>query len=75
MVTAFQRSLWLWSTFGISSILHVIQVSNTLIRALTHDESIYPNANKFDPERFVLNESKSKLPPDPRNFVFGFGRR
>ena len=34
------------------------------------DESVYPNPSIFDPDRFL-----DKSQADPRNMVFGFGRR
>ncbi|RAK94412.1 cytochrome P450 [Aspergillus costaricaensis CBS 115574] len=39
--------------------------------AITHDPSIYPHPEKFDPERFL----GEKPQPDPSGWVFGFGRR
>ncbi|KZT37264.1 cytochrome P450 [Sistotremastrum suecicum HHB10207 ss-3] len=46
------------------------------IWAITHDESIYPNPEKFDPTRYLVQDPKTcKTPPDPRTFIFGFGRR
>ncbi|KAL0959239.1 hypothetical protein HGRIS_014512 [Hohenbuehelia grisea] len=44
--------------------------------AMTRDERIYPNAADFIPERFLeeVDEATSKR-RDPRNYVFGFGRR
>ncbi|KAF8967923.1 cytochrome P450 [Flammula alnicola] len=38
--------------------------------AFTRDEDIYPDADEFIPERFMRGEVE-----DPRNLVFGFGRR
>ncbi len=50
-------------------------VHNSLTRAILHDEEVYPEPSKFDPERFLKNESVSfELQPDP-NFSFGYGRR
>jgi cytochrome P450 len=43
---------------------------------MSRDENLYPNAASFNPDRFL-----EKTTPDmerkrnPRNFVFGFGRR
>ncbi|KZT37256.1 cytochrome P450 [Sistotremastrum suecicum HHB10207 ss-3] len=47
------------------------------IWSILHDESVYPNHMKFDPERHLSNLTKSQAgpQPDPRNYVFGFGRR
>jgi cytochrome P450 len=38
---------------------------------MTHDKAIYPNPELFDPERFAGPQPQ----PDPREIVFGFGRR
>ena len=43
----------------------------TVGRAIARDETIYPDPNSFKPERFL--EPKKIL--DPRNYVFGAGRR
>lgn len=40
-------------------------------RAMTHDPSLYPDPYKFQPSRFLLQP----VQVDPRNIVFGFGRR
>lgn len=47
-----------------------------LFRAMTRDERIYPNASAFYPERFLekADTATEKL-RDPRNYIFGFGRR
>lgn len=42
-----------------------------IIRLFTHDPDVYHNPMSFDPERFF----SSSPPPDPTNFIFGFGRR
>ncbi|KAI2613241.1 cytochrome P450 [Hypoxylon sp. NC1633] len=38
---------------------------------LTHDPASYPNPGRFDPSRYLGSDPC----PDPRDFVFGFGRR
>ncbi|KAF8056530.1 cytochrome P450 [Lyophyllum atratum] len=49
--------------------------------AILHDEGLYSNPFRFDPERFTSLDSKSSLitsthsQPDPRPYAFGFGRR
>ena len=44
-------------------------------RSMLRDESVYPDASTFKPERFMeVDPEKQKL-MDPRNYVFGFGRR
>ncbi|KDR76850.1 hypothetical protein GALMADRAFT_67401 [Galerina marginata CBS 339.88] len=44
--------------------------------AMSRDETLYPNASEFVPDRFMEEltpECRDKM--DPRNFIFGFGRR
>ncbi|KAF8991668.1 cytochrome P450 [Cyathus striatus] len=40
------------------------------IWSMLRDENCYENASVFEPERFLNKEL-----PDPRDFIFGFGRR
>ncbi|TFK64540.1 cytochrome P450 [Pluteus cervinus] len=46
------------------------------IWAIVRDERIYPKASEFIPERFLeeVDEATARR-RDPRNYVFGFGRR
>ncbi|KAK7756776.1 hypothetical protein SLS62_001219 [Diatrype stigma] len=37
----------------------------------THDPEVYTDPLVFDPERYLVDSP----PPDPRDYVFGFGRR
>lgn len=37
----------------------------------THDPAVYPNPMEFRPERYLTNPPA----PDPRTWIFGFGRR
>ncbi|KAF8597618.1 cytochrome P450 [Ceratobasidium sp. AG-I] len=53
---------------------YTIQKGTTVeanIWALMHESKTYPNPHVFDPERFL----KPIPDPDPRRFLFGFGRR
>lgn len=46
--------------------------------AYTHDPNLYPEPFEFNPSRFLPNSPQaddSTLPPDPRLYIFGFGRR
>jgi cytochrome P450 len=42
---------------------------------MSRNEDMYPNADKFHPERFLTPNKSGNLPEDPASFVFGFGRR
>ena len=42
-------------------------------RAMTHDESVYPEPFAFKPERFL--EKNGGLKEDDRILAYGFGRR
>ena len=44
-------------------------------RSMLRDESIYPDASTFKPERFMEADPEMKKLMDPRNYIFGFGRR
>lgn len=45
-------------------------------RAITRDEQIFPNASEFYPERYLEEvDAATAKRRDPRNYVFGFGRR
>jgi len=47
-------------------------------RGVSHDEEQYPQPEKFIPSRWLPNKnnpSDSVRPRDPRDFVFGYGRR
>ncbi|KAF9264300.1 cytochrome P450 [Marasmius fiardii PR-910] len=45
------------------------------IWAILRDETLFPNAEVFDPERFLDVDPQLKAKRDPRNYIFGFGRR
>jgi len=42
------------------------------LRAMTHDESVYPEPFAFKPERFF---DVNGVPNDDRILAYGFGRR
>jgi hypothetical protein len=42
---------------------------------MTRDEEVYPDAESFKPERFIKDGDLNKAIRDPRDIVFGFGRR
>ncbi|KAF8999431.1 cytochrome P450 [Cyathus striatus] len=43
--------------------------------AMVRNEADYPNANTFNPERFLKDGKLDASVRDPRTIVFGFGRR
>ncbi|KAF8069228.1 cytochrome P450 [Lyophyllum atratum] len=45
------------------------------IWAYTHDPNLYPDPFEFTPSRFLPTPQGTPLPPDPRLYIFGFGRR
>ena len=42
---------------------------------MTRDEEVYPDPESFKPERFIKDGTLNKNIRDPRDIVFGFGRR
>lgn len=43
---------------------------------MLQDPEMYPSPKIFDPSRFLSSSTEStSLNPDPRTYVFGFGRR
>lgn len=44
-------------------------------RSMLRDETLYPDAAKFKPERFMEKDPEKRRMMDPRNYIFGFGRR
>jgi len=45
------------------------------IWSMLRDESLYPDASAFKPERFMEADPDKRRMMDPRNYIFGFGRR
>jgi cytochrome P450 len=45
------------------------------IWAMTHDAEQYPDPFTFNPERFMKRHPSDTVQRDPRQLVFGFGRR
>jgi cytochrome P450 len=42
---------------------------------MTRDEQMYPKAELFNPERFMNQNGEEADQTDPKDFIFGFGRR
>ena len=50
--------------------------SKTAIRAILHDEEMYPDPLRFNPDRFIDEEQNAVLGINALpNAAFGFGRR
>jgi len=49
--------------------------NRVLKRAVTRDESAYPNAHVFNPGRFIKDGQINPDVKDPEQLVFGYGRR
>ncbi len=44
-------------------------------RSITRDPTMYPNPEKFDPERYLKDGKPNPDVTDPTTIAFGFGRR
>lgn len=42
---------------------------------MSRNQAVYPDPERFYPERFQEMDSETLSLHDPRNMVFGFGRR
>jgi len=63
----------IWYIVHVSETRHIVIVSSR--RTLSRDERVYPDAEAFRPERFHNLDRATAEYMDPRNYVFGFGRR
>lgn len=77
IIIQYQLEHLLLQTSGTACALIRMNVLQYLFRAYTHDPMYYLEPFEFNPDRFIPNyeTDPSIVPPDPRLFVFGFGRR
>ncbi|KAI0700085.1 cytochrome P450 [Cytidiella melzeri] len=56
---------------------YLIPANTTILAnqwAMLHDERVYPDPERFNPDRFLVGEGRTPQ-NDPREIAFGFGRR
>ena len=72
---------WSYQTLGKFSCLPALPLVRLLIeslrmyRAILHDSEVYPEPERFLPERFVKDGKLNPDIMDPATVAFGFGRR
>jgi Cytochrome P450 len=67
---------WLAALFSIHSIFRCAHLMLHAYRAMMRNEKLYPDAASFRPERFMVpTKPEMERKMNPKNFVFGFGRR
>ena len=52
-----------------------ICIADSLCRAISQNEEYYPDPEEFRPERYTDADALDGGAPDPKSYVFGFGRR
>lgn len=64
-------------TFGSYTLTFLEERAHSSVsRAMLRDEQLYPDPDAFRPERFLEKvDHHIERTRDPRNYVFGFGRR
>jgi len=72
-MTLFDRGDYLWKYLVCSRPFFSHTCLYFFLRAMSRDETRYPNAEQFTPERFL--DAEGMLTDDTPDFVFGFGRR
>ncbi|KAK7005459.1 cytochrome P450 [Favolaschia claudopus] len=84
-VTALVWEVFRWKNVGPIAVPHFIEVEDEYMGfripaqsiilgnawAILHNESVYPNPDNFEPERFLANLENTPFP----EVAFGFGRR
>lgn len=76
--TTYQKIPKSLRTFGIypfASSVSVAYLTYYLYRSIAHSKEIYGDPDVFRPERFLQSELPEPDISDPRNIVFGHGRR
>lgn len=69
-------NIWLVTLSLTMKLVRRIQRLTNVYRGILHDEKVYFRPFSFNPERFLSSDGSPRDDIlDPRNFVFGLGRR
>lgn len=73
----FPKEAYFTLTLGVQNPRVGLRMVLTILNSfMLHDPRIWgEDVTKFDPSRFLSDDSKGSELPDPTNILFGFGRR